>query len=213
MTLISFPHICTHSPHPLCPITFTEAFKMSIDSLRKLKGISSFDDDDDLSLEEIGPKSMGLLQGRPLLGSIAQQVSDSDDSLKEMGLKSMAILEGKAVLGPGALQEMDENEDSLKEVGPKSMAILAAGKSTADGPTGHEVNGKESVPVPQPRPRKKPQTEDKHLTDVLAENAKLKGQNTELGQRLDHERRESEAKARQQTELIARLRTQLEVRR
>ena len=147
-------------------------------SLRK--GLDSIDDDDsELSLEELGPKSMAILQ--------------RDLSLEEVGPKSMAIL---------------QRDLSLEEVGLKSMAILAAGRSTV-GPTRQEVNGKEGA-VPQPKPRKKPQ-EDKQVAELLAENTKLTGQKADLAKQLDYEKRESEARARQQDELIASLRTLLEV--
>ena len=127
------------------------------------------------------------------LDSMDYDDDDSELSLEEEGPKSIAIL---------------QRELSLEEVGPKSMAILA-GRSNV-GPNRQEVNGREGVPVPQPKPRKKPQ-EDKQVEELLAENTKLKGQKADLAQQLDSEKRESVAQARQQDELIASLRTQLEV--
>ena len=134
--------------------------------------------------------TMSLRKG---LYSVDYDDDDSELSLEEVGPKSIAIL---------------QRDLSLEEVGPKSMAILA-GRSTVE-PTRQEVNGKEGIPVPQPRPRKKPQ-EDKQVAELLAENTKLKGHKADLAQQLEREKRESETRARQQDELIATLRTQLEV--
>jgi hypothetical protein len=75
----------------------------------------------------------------------------------------------------------------LVEVGPKSMAAFTA--------------------TP---PRRKPQ-EDKHLTDLDAENARLKGQKGDLEQQLERAKRESDARAKQQETMIGKFTAQLEV--
>ena len=168
---------------------------MSID-----KGVysPSFDDDDsDLSLEPMGLESIAAMkEGRSLLER------GEEDSLKEVGPASMAAL--------------TEEQDSLDlvEMGPTSMAAFAATRPTVAGKS-KEVNGvlKEgSVPVPQPKPRRKPQAqEDKNLTDLYAENARLRGQKVELEQQLDRTKREGDDRAKQQEKMIGRLTAQLEV--
>ncbi len=178
---------------------------MSTDSLRKGVYTASLDDDDsDLSLEPVGPKSLAAMrEGRSLL----KRDEDSLD-VEEMGPKSMAAFAGREDLG----QETDDGEDSLKVInmGPASMAAFAA-----DQPIGNskEVKGKlkeGGVTVPQPKPRKKPQ-EDKHLTDLYAENARLRGQTMDLEQQLERAKRDSDTKAKQQETMIGRLTAQLEV--
>ena len=167
---------------------------MSID-----KGVysPSFDDDDsDLSLEPMGLESIAAMkEGRSLLER------GEEDSLKEVGPASMA-----------ALTEQDSLD--LVEMGPTSMAAFAAARPTVAGKS-KEVNGelKEgSVPVPQPKPRRKPQAqEDKNLTDLYAENARLRGQKVELEQQLDRAKREGDDRAKQQEKMIGRLTAQLEV--
>lgn len=124
------------------------------------------------------------------------------DSLQEMSPMSIAFVEGKPIRPTTGLQE----------VGPMSMAFLTAGQAAE--PTRQEVNGKEDVPVPQPRPRKiPPQVEEKKVAELVSENTKLKTQNAELAQQLDREKRENEAKVKQHTNLITSLTAQLEVQR
>jgi hypothetical protein len=175
---------------------------MSVDSLRKGVYTASLDDDDsDLSLQPVGPKSLAAMrEGRSLL----KRDEDSLD-VEEMGPKSMAAL---ADLGPEMNDNINEDSLDLVEVGPKSMAAFAATQ-----PTGKEVNSKlkeGGVLVPQPKPRKKPQ-EDKHLTDLHAENARLRGQKGALEEQLDRAKRESDARAKQQEKMIGGLTAQLEV--
>lgn len=173
---------------------------MSIDALKKGVYSPSFDDDDsDLSLEQMGPESIAAMrEGRLLLER------SEEDSLKEVGPESMAVL----------TEEMDDNEDSLDlvEIGPTSMAAFAAARPTVAGKS-KEVNGEvKGVTQPKAKPRRKPQAqEDKNLTDIYAENARLRAQKVELEQQLDRTRREGDDRAKQQEKMIGRLTAQLEV--
>ena len=174
--------------------------------------VDDSDSDDDLEVEEMGPKSLAAFEGRPLLG----RDIDSLEEVREMGPTSLKALAGsseKSDLG-STVQQTDNNEDSLDLVvnmGPASMKALAAAQPNENS---KKVNGKlkEGMPVPQPKPRRKPPAqEDKNLTDVHAENARLRGQKVELEQQLDRTKRDSDARAKQQEKMIGRLTAQLEV--
>lgn len=172
--------------------------------------VDDSDSDDDLdNVEEMGPKSLAAFEGRPLLG----RDIDSLEEVREVGPTSLIALADKLDLGP-TVQQTDTNEDSLDLVvnmGPASMKALAASQPNENS---KKVNGKlkEGMPVPQPKPRRKAQAqEDKNLTDVHAENARLRGQKVELEQQLDRTKRDSDARAKQQEKMIGKLTAQLEV--
>ena len=110
-------------------------------------------------------------------------------------------------LGKDRLDSFDDLD--LEEVGLTSMLILT-GKAED---TGQKVNGKEgvTVPVPQPRPRKK--LEEKQVAELVSENKTLKSQKENLAKQLDLEKKDREAKSKQQDKLIAGLKAQLLVRK
>ena len=117
---------------------------MSMNSLGKRLDSLDNDDSELESLEEMGPMSIAIVEGKPI-----RPVPTGQLEVQEMGPMSMAILAGKPTRPTGQLE--------VQEVGPISMAILTGNPT---GPTRQEVNGKEGVPVPQPRPRKKPQPQE-----------------------------------------------------